>query len=141
MFMSPETEVVEAKSVPRRAERVRTILGARAVFNNGRSSIDCQIRNISDTGARLTLNEGLSLPGAFDLEIPTRNKTHKVLLRWRTKDAAGVQFVDEVPKLPLDPVAALEELNELRAENAMLKKRVADLVRRLSDLGYSEWQR
>jgi hypothetical protein len=139
-FMLSETEAVVPKSVPPRAERVRTILGARAVFNNGRSSIDCQIRNISDNGARLTLNEGLSLPGTFSLEIPSRNKTHKVLLRWRTKDAAGVQFIDDAPKLPTDPAAALNELNGLRAENELLRKRVSDLVKRLSDLGYSEWQ-
>ena len=138
--MLPETAGVEVPSIPRRAERVRTILGARAVFNGGRSSIDCQIRNISDLGARLTLNEGLSLPGTFELEIPSRNKSHKVLLRWRTKDAAGVQFVDDAPKLSLDPVVAQDEMNALRAENVLLKKRVSDLVQRLSELGYSEWQ-
>jgi hypothetical protein len=127
----------DSTKAPRRTERVRTILGARVVFNNGRSSIDCQIRNISDSGARLTLNEGLSLPGTFDLEIPSRNKTLRALLRWRTKDAAGVQFVDETLPPP-DPAAALEELSALRAENARLKRRVADLLRRLADLGYSE---
>ncbi|MDB5643713.1 MAG: PilZ protein [Hyphomicrobiales bacterium] len=131
----------QASEQARRAERVRTILGARVVFNSGRSSIDCQIRNISETGARLTLNEGLSLPGTFDLEIPSRNKTHRVLLRWRTKDAAGVQFIDDSAKAAVDHGTAAEELEALRKENGMLKRRVADLVRRLADLGHSEWQR
>jgi hypothetical protein len=121
-----------------RAERVRTILGARAVFNGGRSSIDCQIRNISNTGARISLAEGLSLPGAFELEVPSRNNTYQVALRWRTKDAAGVQFVD---KSAVDPAAAAEEIEALRNENALLRRRVADLVRRLTELGHSEWQR
>ena len=140
-FMGVEPETVETKSEPRRADRVRTILGARVVFNGGRSSIDCQIRNMSDTGARLTLNEGLSLPGEFDLEIPTRNKVHRVVLRWRTKDAAGVQFIDESAKAAVNDGTAAIELELLRKENAVLKRRVADLVRRLADLGHSEWQR
>ena len=121
-----------------RAERVRTILGARAVFNGGRSAIDCQIRNLSSTGARITLAEGLSLPGSFELQIPSRNKSYHVALRWRTKDAAGVQFVN---RSAVDPSAAAEEIEALRHENQVLRRRVADLVRRLSDLGYSEWQR
>lgn len=124
-----------------RAERVRTILGARAIFNHGRSAIDCQIRNISETGAKLTLNEGLTLPGCFDLEVPTRNKTYRVLLRWRTKDAAGVQFVDDSVKAAFEQGTAADELLALRNENAALKRRVADLVRRLAEFGHSEWQR
>jgi hypothetical protein len=139
--MAQELETVIEKVTPPRAERVRTILGARAIFNGGRSVFDCQIRNISETGARLTLNEGLSLPGSFDLEIPTRNKTYRALLRWRTKDAAGVQFVDDSVKGAIEQGTAAEELLTLRNENAALKRRVADLVRRLTELGHSEWQR
>ncbi len=139
--MIQELETAVEKSPPKRAERVRTILGARAIFNGGRSALDCQIRNISETGARLTLNEGLSLPGSFDLEVPSRNKTYRVLLRWRTKDAAGVQFIDDSVNAAVEEGTAAEELLALRNENAVLKRRVADLVRRLTDLGHSEWQR
>lgn len=126
------------KSTESRAERVRTILGARAVFNNGRSALDCQIRNISSTGARISLAEGLSLPGTFDLEVPSRNKTYPVAIRWRTKDSAGVQFID---RSATDVAAAAEEIEALRNENALLRRRVADLVRKLSELGYSDWNR
>lgn len=139
--MVHEMETIVGKSPLPRAERVRTILGARAIFNGGRSVFDCQIRNISETGARLTLNEGLSLPGSFDLEIPSRNKIYRVLLRWRTKDAAGVQFIDDSVKAAVEQGTAAEELLALRNENAALRRRVADLVRRLTDLGHSEWQR
>lgn len=134
-------EALQSTSQGRRAERVRTILGARAVFNAGRSSIDCQIRNLSATGARLSLDEGLSLPGTFDLEIPSRNKTYHVVLRWRTRDAAGVQFLDATPQTTSDDGTPAAELETLRSENAVLRRRVAELVRRLSELGYSEWQR
>lgn len=133
-------EAAEQKILATRSERVRTILGARAVFNGGRSSIDCQIRNISETGARIALTEGLSLPGSFDLEIPSRNKTHRVLLRWRTKEAAGVQFIDDSVKAAVEQGTAADELVALRNENAALKRRMAELVRRLAELGYSEWQ-
>lgn len=136
--MTPEPAT---KKIEPRAERVRTILGARAIFNGGRSAIDCQIRNMSETGAKLTLDEGLSLPPTFDLEVPARNKIFRVMLRWRTKDAAGVQFVDEGLKARAAQGDVADELVALRNENAALRRRVADLVRRLSDLGYSDWQR
>jgi hypothetical protein len=137
--MTAETSA--PKNDARRAERVRTILGARAIFNSGLSSIDCQIRNLSATGARLALNEGLSLPSSFELEIPTRNKTHRVVLCWRTKDAAGVHFIDDSARAAIENGSAEAELETLRAENKVLRRRVAELVRRLAELGHSEWQR
>lgn len=134
------TEASTNASELRRADRVRTIIGARAVFNGGRSSIDCQIRNISATGAKLMLSEGLSLPGHFDLDIPSRNKVHHVALRWRTKNAAGVEFLDAGAALaagaPVD-----EGIEALRKENSVLRRKVVELQRRLAELGHSDWQR
>lgn len=124
----------EAAADLRRAKRVRTMLGARAVFNGGNSVIDCQIRDMSETGVRIVLSEALSLPAEFELQIPSRNRTSRVALRWRLKDMAGLEFLNS------KSAAAAPDLDALAAENAVLRRRVADLLKRLSDLGYSEWQ-
>ncbi len=79
--------------LPPRAVRSRTILGARALFNDGRSSLDCYIRNLSATGARLNFESTLGLPDTFVLEIPSRGQLLTVAVRWRKDAAVGVEFV------------------------------------------------
>ncbi|MBX9740748.1 MAG: PilZ domain-containing protein [Beijerinckiaceae bacterium] len=120
----------------RRNERVRTLIGARAIFNNGGNSVDCQIRNLSATGAKITLSAAVGLPESFILDIPSRGKSYHAELRWRHEDAAGVDFVgDEMGKSSLAPE---EQIAALKKENAILRRRVSELVARLADLGHSE---
>jgi hypothetical protein len=120
----------------RRTERVRTLIGATAVFNNGNNRVACQIRNLSSTGAKLTLSPAVSLPGSFILEIPSRNKSYKAELRWRKQDQSGVDFSGEDPSADRD--APENQLEALKKENAILRRRVSELVARLAGLGHSE---
>ena len=53
----------------RRLTRKRTLKGGRIVFNNGRSVIDCVVRNMTPQGALLTLPSILGVPKTFDLYI------------------------------------------------------------------------
>jgi hypothetical protein len=78
-----------------RETRTRAIIGARAVTNEGRSSFDCQIRNMSPRGAKLTLPSAVGLPPAFLLEIPSRYRMISVEVRWRTDTAVGAKFRGE----------------------------------------------
>ncbi|MDP2355479.1 MAG: PilZ domain-containing protein [Beijerinckiaceae bacterium] len=82
------------KELTPRAARSRTLIGARAMFNEGRSSLDCQIRNLSATGARLNFESTLGLPNTFVLEIPSRGQLVAVAVRWRKEAAVGVEFVE-----------------------------------------------
>lgn len=75
-----------------RAARSRTLIGARALFNDGRSSFDCQIRNMSATGARLSFESTVGLPNTFVLEIPSRGQLINVIVKWRRVAAVGVKF-------------------------------------------------
>jgi hypothetical protein len=122
----------------RKTPRVRTYMGGRAIFNNGNSSIDCQVRNLSAEGAKLTLSESVGLPSAFLLDIPSRNKGYRVEVRWRTTDSVGVEFVDRAPETREPGANGSETIDALRAENATLRRRVRELVSRLADLGHSE---
>ena len=38
------------------APRLKALLAARISFNNGQSALDCLIRNLSDTGAKLIVS-------------------------------------------------------------------------------------
>ncbi len=49
------------------AHRRRTLKGARLVFNNGHSVINVVVRDISDTGARVVLDNSVDVPDAVVL--------------------------------------------------------------------------
>jgi hypothetical protein len=119
----------------RKEARQRTFLKGRIIFNNGASSMDCLVRDLSSTGARLALTETATLPDTFDLFIPQKDRTYKANLRWRRTDGIGIAFVDEtaavaapapVPQAePGAMLALIQRISELEAENAVLRRLVA----------------
>ncbi len=122
----------------RAAERLRSFLRAQIVFNNRMSTIDCIIKNISTTGAKIALNETLTVPTEFDVYIPQKGRGHHARLVWRDKDAIGIEFTDMQTQATEAPATTSEvemRLHELEIQNAELKARVRRLSKRLEDLG------
>ncbi len=112
-------------SESRSTERLRALMRAQAIFNNGCSNHDCQIRNISKTGAKLILSSNFALPDEFDLHVPARHKTYRVRLRWRNTEEIGVAFVASGESDLVARIAELEaETRSLRARNAELSHEV-----------------
>ncbi|WP_204269718.1 hypothetical protein, partial [Klebsiella michiganensis] len=63
-------------TVDKRSElRQRVFLRGKILFNNGASSIDCLVRDISRVGARLALSETTSLPEVFDIHVAQKDHT------------------------------------------------------------------
>lgn len=117
----------------RKQPRLRVLLKGRIHFNNNSSSIDCLVRDMSPQGARLMLSETATLPEKFDLYIPQKERTYRASLRWRREDGIGVTFdggetatPDAAPDLSMS--ALLRRVGELEAENASLKRRLADMI-------------
>jgi hypothetical protein len=126
----------------RSAERIRSFLRAQIIFNNRMSTIDCIIKNISATGARIALNDTLAVPTEFDLYIPQKSRGHHARLVWRDRDSIGVEFMDAQtavapPTTAPEPLTMTGEarLRDLEVQNAELKARILALCRRLEDLG------
>jgi hypothetical protein len=125
-------------------DRIRSFLRAQIIFNNRMTTIECIIKNISATGARVALNESLAVPTEFDIYIPQRARNHRARLVWRDKESIGVDFLDE----PQDAVSVTApahpetsgapdaiRLRELEDQNAQLKARIRRLNEKLQDLG------
>ncbi len=113
----------------RKTERSRAILGATVIYNNKNSTVECQIRNISKTGARLSISDTVSLPEEFDIEVPQKGKTYRARLCWRDESSAGIEFVLEAAASPAPGLQG--RVAELEAENAALRLRIFDLRERL----------
>jgi PilZ domain len=116
----------------RRAERIRAFLGAKILFNNRSTTLDCQVRNISAGGAKLIVSPTVSVPEEFDLEIPQKGKTVRCRLRWRINDAAGVEFMDQTPATQVRADSLADRIRELEEENAALNRRIQQLCNRLA---------
>lgn len=116
----------------RRAERTKSLLRAQATFNNGGTTVECTVRNISTDGARLDVGESVIFPVEFDIDIPQRGRSHRARIIWRDPSTMGVMFLSPPPDKDTHNVAYLRDLEH---QNAMLKTRVRLLTERLQELG------
>ncbi len=76
----------------RRASRRRVLKGARIIFRDGYSVINCIVRDQSEVGARLKVDTVVGIPDTFRLQImqaPPRD----CRVVWKTGSEIGVEFV------------------------------------------------
>ncbi len=75
-----------------RAPRLRVLKGAKIIFNNGSSVIDCTARNLSPGGAALEVPTTAGIPAEFDLQIQGVAQ-HRCQVRWKRDGRIGVTFL------------------------------------------------
>lgn len=79
----------EKRAAPRR----RVLKGARLVFNNGQSTIDCTVRNVSDTGALLLVDSSIGIPDQVQLLITSDKVSVPARVVRRTVREVAVKFM------------------------------------------------
>ncbi len=84
MMPTPDTD-------KRASQRRTTLKGGHIVFNAGRSTIDCTVRNLSPKGAKLTVNSVVGIPDTFDLVLAAHSKQSCRVI-WRRLKEIGVEF-------------------------------------------------
>jgi diguanylate cyclase (GGDEF)-like protein len=80
--------MAERRTVP----RGRTLKSGRIVFNDGRSAIDCAVRNVSGGGACLEVASPVGIPETFDLTIDGDRAPHACVQKWIAGRRIGVAF-------------------------------------------------
>ena len=83
----------------RSAHRKRTLKAAKAVLTDW-TTIDCTIRDISETGARLVFGDAFKLPEEFRVIIVMTNSIVPVRLLWQRGLTAGVAFAGPEEPVP-----------------------------------------
>ena len=111
----------------RKAARSRTLLGAVIAFNNRASTMDCQVRNLSSGGAKVTFSNTAVVPDQFDLKIARKERSFRARMIWRAPDEAGVAFLGEYNQDVPVPLEWAKRLRDCEAEKAALRKRIAQL--------------
>jgi hypothetical protein len=115
----------------RGSARQKSLLRGCIYFNNRRSAIDCLVRDISPSGARLIFSDAVSLPEAVDLHIPHKQTTLRARVQWRHGDEVGVVFPND-HALASAPVYSSD--SELAQRVEKLESEIASLRRMLKRL-------
>jgi hypothetical protein len=124
----------------RQASRQKSFLRGCIYFNNRRTAIDCLIRDISEHGARLTFSDSIAIPDSFELHIPQKNQTLRVIARRRHGMDVGVTFADaaRAPATPAPPASsatpAAPDMAALSGRVQKLEAEVAEMRRLLRRL-------
>lgn len=112
----------------RRTFRRRVYYGGRLVFHKRSSTFDCIVRNFSEVGAKVEVDNPAAVPDAVELLIARQGVAYFGRVVWRLDHMAGL--VLETPRrhlasLPLDialRLRATERVNQqLRARLIQLR--------------------
>jgi hypothetical protein len=82
-----------ATFVERRGSPRRRMLKQARVLLNDRATLDCTIRDMSETGARLVFGAAMQLPETFTLLCVSAETRFDVRVAWRKGLAVGVAFI------------------------------------------------
>lgn len=72
--------------------RSHVLKGVKLILDKS-SVIDCVVRNVTNTGARLHLSNTIGLPEVFDLTFDGGYSFRRCRIVWRSVTEAGVKFM------------------------------------------------
>ena len=76
----------------RKAPRRRVLKEGKIVFDEGRCVLDCTIRDMSDSGARLLIATTVGVPERFHLFEKSSGLLFPARLAWRQANVLGIEF-------------------------------------------------
>lgn len=105
--------------------RQKSFLRGCVYFNNGDSSAECIVRDVSASGARLIMPDGVVIPDAVELYMPQTEKYARAQVLWRRDSELGLVFTT-----PLETEQPLH-VNGPVAERVQLIEREIDGLKRM----------
>ena len=106
----------------RQSPRQKSFLRGCIYFNNRRSALDCLIRDVSATGARLIFSEAVSIPDRINLYIAQKEQTLSAHVQWRRGEEVGVAFGAQASDDSRSDAELTERVARLEAEVATLRR-------------------
>jgi GGDEF domain-containing protein len=84
----------EPSGAERRTARRPRVLKRGQIITNGRhSSVDCTVRDLTDSGARLRVDTYFAPPDAFEFTVVGSGQRRLAKLRWQVGKEIGIEFV------------------------------------------------
>jgi len=110
----------------RQSGRDKVLFGGVAEINERGSTMDCVVRNFSDRGACIEIDETAKLPEQLSLNIPRKGRSFLVQMIWRHANRVGLAFrtmVTDPQSNDLD-----ERLRRSQIKQRQLKRRIKELL-------------
>ncbi|WP_373502458.1 PilZ domain-containing protein [Aestuariivirga sp.] len=85
----------------RTARRLRVLKQGKILLANNLSILDCTVRDVSPTGARLICSDPGAIPNDFRLVLTADRTMRDVKVMWRRPEQVGVVFTSEPRRAPL----------------------------------------
>lgn len=121
----------------RSSTRQKSFLQGRIYYNNRRASVDCLVRDISDTGAKLVFSGIVTIPDVVELYLSNKEAVRRVRVQWRRGDEAGVDFIDSA-EVGAPAADLVSRVLKLESECALLKRTVRELRAEMRKLSATE---
>ena len=113
----------------RRAPRQKSFLRGLVYLGNSPSAVNCLVRDMSDTGARLTFSAPIAATEMLELHIPLKGQTLRGKVKWREADEIGIAFISDAgieTRTASDEELAVR-VERLESEIATLKQMIKRL--------------
>ena len=110
----------------RDAPRYKCFLRAFAYVDDSGIAVDCVVRELSDTGARLQFSKPREFSEFVDLHIPIKGQSFHSKVLWHEGDEIGVAF-HTTTNTDSAGVTLDRRVDRLEAEIGMLKKAIKHL--------------
>jgi hypothetical protein len=117
--------MIEKRGSPRQN---RCFFRAFVYFEGGGTAVDCVVRDISETGARLQFAKPQKISEVVDLHIPIKGQSFHAKVRWEDGSEIGIAF-HATSTMGTANIGLDERINRLEAEIAALKHSVKHLQR------------
>ena len=95
------SETQDLSANKRDARRARVLKQGKILLPNGLTLIDCIVRDISETGAKLLCPDPGAIPNDFKLVFTADRTMRGVEVVWRRPGMVGVKFTSGPSKAPL----------------------------------------
>lgn len=82
------------------AKRQRVLKQGKIVFLNNLSVVDCMIRDLSESGAKLICDDQMAAPNEFRLVVLMDKTIRDAQVAWRRGNMLGVIFTGEAKPAP-----------------------------------------
>jgi hypothetical protein len=110
----------------RQGARDKVFLGGVAEINERGSTMDCVVRNFSERGACVEIDETAKLPGKLSLSIPHKGRSFLADMIWRHANRVGLAFRTMVTDPQSNDLDA--RLRRSQIKQRQLKRRIKELL-------------
>jgi PilZ domain len=95
-----ETEKPEQVDNKRVAFRQRILKSAKIIHKNQWSVVDCSVRDISATGAKIQCDDQMSVPNEIRFLLISDNTIRDAKVAWRRSGFLGIHFTGPPERAP-----------------------------------------